>query len=516
MSKRQTTGRGLSPEEAFVGLLDYGLFSEKLPPRFTSKGLSDHVSECLNSLLTEEIEKKLRRILAKSTHDFIRYEALREFNFPRQIGVPHPESYIVQCLALKRHWKKIKYHCAKPEIPVSRVYVRKMQGAQVFKMNYKGKERFEHEEVDICNMSGAYYVVRTDISKCFHSIYTHSIPWALHGRSEAKRNRFLTLPGNLLDKTSQDTRDGQTNGLLIGPHASNVVTEIILTQIDHGMIQKGYRRFHRYIDDYTFYAKTHDEAEKFLHDLGMQLRDYELVLKGSKTDILSMPLPIEEDWVRELNTFRLPAKGENVPFRIVRSLLDFAIKLARGAETYAVLNYAIQMVPQTLDSRANRLFAQQAVNLALRYPYLAPILDEHVFDKHHYDGIEKVILGFTEQLLEIGILRIFPDAIAYALYYSLKHNLQLSSLEDKFREIIKIDDCISNVLLLEYAKRHRIQNIQDSIRRRADKLKDLETREQDRFWLLIYQLWRAQTLEKKGQKFLASLKRRKFTFLRNI
>lgn len=279
------------------------------------------------------------------------------------------------------------------------------------------------------------------------------------------------------------------------------------------MTKKGYERFSRYIDDYTFYAKTYDEAEKFIHDLGMQLREYELVLNGRKTEILPMPLPIKKDWVRELNSFRLPAKGVTVRFGTVRSLLDLALKLAHGAETYAVLNYAIKMVPPSLDSRAKRLFVQETINLALLYPYLAPILDKHVFDKHRYDGIEKVILDFIEHLLVIGIQRIYSDAIAHALYYSLKHNLQLSTLEDKFIEVIEIDDCLSDVLLLEYAKRYRVKSILETIRRRVDKLKGMETREKDRFWLLIYQMWREKTLIKEGQLFLAELKRNRFGFI---
>ncbi|MYB67643.1 MAG: RNA-directed DNA polymerase [Gemmatimonadetes bacterium] len=513
MVRRQTTGLGLSEDDAFVGLVDYGLFSEKLPPCFTSEGLSDHVPNILLKLTTENDEKKLDKLLKNREHDFIRYEPLREVKSPRQIGVSHPESHIVQCLALKRHWAKIKRHCAKPETPVSRVFVRKMSSKRVFRMNYKGKEYPENEESDIRQMTGAYYVARTDISNCFPSIYTHSIPWALHGRSKSKKNRSVLVEGNLLDKVTQVTRDGQTNGLLIGPHPSNVVSEIILTRIDHEMIQKGYRRFHRYIDDYTFYAKTHDEAEKFIHDLGMQLREYELVLNGSKTEILPMPLPIKEDWVRELNSFRLPVKGATLHFGTIRSLLDLALKLAHGAETYAVLNYAIKMVPQTLNSRAKRLFVQESINLALLYPYLAPILDEHVFDKHRYDGIEKVILDFTEHLIAIGIQRIFPDAIAHALYYSLKHNLQLTTPEDKLQEAIEIDDCLSNVLLLEYAKRYRVKSIRDAIRRHADKLKGMESREKDRFWLLIYQVWREKTLRDEGQSFLAELKRNRFGFI---
>ena len=510
---RQTTGRGLSADEAFIGLVNYGLFSERLPPCFTSGGLSAWVPKNLLLLITETDDKKLNKILQKSRRDFIRYESLRDIKIPRQMGIPHPESYIVQCLALKRHWAKIKKHCAKSETSVSRIFVQKTSSKRIFRMNYKGPGYFENEEKDIHKMTGMHYAVYADVSNCFSSIYTHSIPWAMHGRSRSKNNRSVSLEGNFLDMGTQNTRDGQTNGLLIGPHTSNIVSEIILTQIDHKIIQKGYKQYSRYIDDYIFYAKTHDEAENFIRELGMQLREYELVLDSRKTEILPMPLPLKKGWVRELKSFRLPAKGAIVRFETVSSLLDLALKLAPGADTYAVLNYAIKMVPQRLDSRAKRLFVQQAVNLALLYPYLAPILDEHVFDKHRYDGIEKVILEFIEQLLEIGIQRIYSDAIAYALYYSLKHNLQLSTSECKLKKIIDIDDCLSNVLLLEYAKRHKIKPIREKIRREADKLKGMETREQDRYWLLIYQLWREKTLNNEGQSFLAKLKRKKFEFL---
>ena len=517
MAKRQTTvttGRGLSADEAFTGLVDYGLFGEKLPPCFTSEGLSEHVPTRLLSLTKESDENKLKKLLGKGRHDFIRYESLRHHvNIPRQMGVPHPESYIVQCLALNRHWTKIKKHCAKPEIPVSRLFAQKTSSKRIFRMNYEGKEHDENEEADICNMMGAHYAVHADISNCFPSIYTHSIPWALHGRGVSKNNRLTSLPGNFLDKATQGIQDGQTNGVLIGPHTSNVISEVILTSIDHHLVQKGYKRLSRYIDNYTYFAETHDQAELFIRDLGMQLREYQLALNPSKMKILPMPLTIKADWVRELNSFHWPAEGE-IGFATVRSLLDLALKLAQEAEVYSVLNYAIQMVPSRLNDRAKRLFVQQAVNLALLYPYLAPILDKHVFDEHRHDGIERAILEFSEKLLEIGIQRIYPDAIAHALYYSLKHDFQFKMPEDKLhKNIIEIDDCLSQVLLLEYAKRHKIKSIWKAIRNRARRLRGMDTREQDRFWLLIYQLWQAGTLCQEGQPFLAELKKKDFKFV---
>lgn len=506
---KETTGFGLSADEAFEGLVDYGLFSDVIPPCFTSKGLSGYVPNDLLALLTECEHENLRKLLDKRSHDFIRYGALRKANIPRQMGIPHPESYIAQCLVLKRFWDEIKSHCAKPDTPVSRIFVQRTSKNRIFLMNYKGARRFEDEETDIFNKMSAHYIAISDISACFPSIYTHSIPWALHGRMEGKTNRLLSSFGNLLDKVTQGTRDGQTNGLIVGPHASNVVSEIILTSVDHNLIKKGYTRFSRHVDDYKFYAETHEEAENFIRDLGLYLREYELTLNVEKTEILSMPRPSNENWVRELKSFQFP-EGE-INFTKVSLLLDLALNLARLNETYAVLNYAIQMVPDRLNERAKRLFTMEAVNLALAYPYLAPLLDKHVFCKHEFDGVIKIIQDFVDRLITIGIQKLYPDAIAYALHYSLKYDVQIQDIE--FKKIIDIDDCVANVLLLEYAKRHGIKKIVSAITKKADTLKGTRRREKDRYWLLIYQVWEESTLKGEGQKFLAALKRDGFAFI---
>ena len=137
-----------------------------------------------------------------------------------------------------------------------------------------------------------------------------------------------------------------------------------------------------------------------------------------------------------------------------------------------------------------------------------------MFEKCHYNGIDVVISQFIEPLLDSGIQKIYPDAIAFALYFSVKGNFRSNTIDARYGEIIEIDDCLSVVLLLEYARRHKIQRIQNAIRAHANKLKGVETREQDRFWLLIYQLWREKTLFEEGQSFLAELKKSHFDFLR--
>ena len=513
MSRKQTTGEGLDADAAFVGLVDFGLFAEKVPPCFTSEGLADQVPTSLAKIAHENDLKKLKKLIDKQSRGFMRYQTLRDINIPRHMGIPHPHSYVAQCLAIKRCWEQIKKHCAKPAQPVSRIFVRNTGPERVFVMNYKGQERFEVEEKEINFATGACYVVHADISTCFPSIYTHSIPWAMHGQKKAKKARGdLCLAGNILDKATQVVRDSQTIGLLIGPHSSNIISELVLTHVDSALLQQGHRSLTRNIDDYRFYARTHEEAENFIRDLGMALRGYELSLNEKKTKILALPRPQVENWVRELNDFQFPAGL--IRYSTVRSFLDLALDLAKRAGTSATLNYALKMVPARLNERAKRLFVSEAVNLSLSYPYLAPLLGEYVFDKHPHPGLDTIICVFASELIKIGIQRIYPDAIAYALFYAIEQDLTLQVTEYDLGQVVTIDDCISDVLLLEYAKRRKLKKLVRAIKTRANNLKCLDRREQDAFWLLIYQVWKEDELKGNGHDLLGELKSQNFNFIR--
>ena len=277
-----------------------------------------------------------------------------------------------------------------------------------------------------------------------------------------------------------------------------------------------YGRYSRHIDDYQYAARTYEDAEAFVRDLGVQLREYELTINAKKTQISSMPIPIEQDWVRELNAFDFPRSGV-IRFRTVSRFMDLALALAQDVEEYSVLNYAIKMVPPRLNLRAKRLFVQQAVNLTILYPYLASIIDEYVFARHRYAGIEDVVNRFVGSLLDRGIQRIYADAVVHALYLALKYRLKLNAsrtvVEEKLNEVIEMDDCLALVLTREYASRHGMKSVRGRIQRHTDKLKGLQRRESDRYWLLIYQVWQERTLRGNGQEFLAQLKKRKFAFL---
>lgn len=511
-SLQEATGSGLDKDQAFTGLVDYGLFAEKMPPCFSSEGLSYESTSEMSLMMGEDDPGRLKNYLDRMVHSFTRYQATRDINIPRQMAIPHPESYLVQCLLIKRVWADIKKHCSSSEEPYSRIFVRKLKDSlRVFEMSYRGPERWDQEEAELRFQTGAKYIVHTDVSKCFSSIYSHSISWAMHGKPEAKRNRNLLQPGHLLDRACQVVADSQTNGIHIGPHTSNVISEIVLTKVDSALRDRGYGRVVRYIDDYRFYADTHEEAESFIQEISMQLREYELQLNEGKTRILALPQPEEEEWIRELNAFQF--QEDEIAYAEVRRFLDLAVCLVERTGKSSVLNYAIQKVPERLDGRARRMFAQEVMNLTLQYPYLTPVLDSHLFEKHKFDDSQSMRF-FCKRLLEIGVKRIYPDAIAFALYYAIRFEIELP--EESLLDIIPLDDCISLVLLWEYAERHEIVRIRKDIQDRTEELKQYTKRDTDQYWLLIYQVWSVGDLRGNGQGFLADLKAKEFSFIRWI
>ena len=166
------------------------------------------------------------------------------------------------------------------------------------------------------------------------------------------------------------------------------------------------------------------------------------------------------------------------------------------------------------NSRAKRLFIQEAINLAIAFPYLAPVVERCVFSIFKPELRNEKVKLLADQLLEIGIRKLYPDAIAHGLYLALNYTIQPTLSQEIESSILAIDDCIVLVLFREYALRHNLANIITKIEEKALSLQLLEQREQDRFWLLLYQVYTAEQLIACGQDFLGKLKIAGFSFIK--
>ena len=156
-------------------------------------------------------------------------------------------------------------------------------------------EWIEMAERDLAEEAYAYkFLVRTDVKNFYPSVYTHSVAWALHKRSVIRnQNRYnFNLVGNRLDKLLQNANDGCTNGLPIGPAASDLISELILsavdTEISAELAKNGILAL-RFKDDYRFLCRTEDDCRKATKLLQRGLKQYNLLLNEDKTLVLELP-----------------------------------------------------------------------------------------------------------------------------------------------------------------------------------------------------------------------------------
>ena len=469
----------ISPEDLLQGLLEHGLFAEKLPPIFSCKSFYAYC------------KKRQFKGFTKIPTDYIRYNNIRNTNVSRLLAVPTPFSYMYQCKCIYDNWDKIcdffKQKTGNQSYKYSQLHIQKLKQKDfLFEMNHSYCDKDGVLEIELSKLPVLMrFKVDADISSCFPSIYTHSLSWALIGKEKAKQNKGNNSEWyNELDTVCRNTKNGETNGLLIGPHASNLLSEIILSCVDYELVNKGYK-YIRHIDDFCCYVKSEVEAERFLLDLSEELRKYELNINTKKIKISKLPLPAEVDWKRTLNEF---FKGNDYTddgklvfkYRRLKLYLDLAIKLSAETGNYAVFNYAIKTIADCcLGKKAKCYYINILHQLICLYPYLVHWMEQYVFDA--FDVPKENISLIANDLYKVGVERHIYEACSFSVYWSLKYDFKLDGkvAEDS----IKTDDCIFLLLSLLRAKKDRDKEAKKLLKSHAKSLSN----DFDRFWLFLYE-----------------------------
>lgn len=217
------------------------------------------------------------------------------------------------------------------------------------------------------------YVFRADITAFYHSIYTHSLAWAIHGKDVAKANRAIkatkkapqVLWGNLADLWSRNLQDGQTIGLPVGPDTSFALSETLLCAIDLSLVKLlGDIPGFRFVDDFEFVCTSQTQAEAVLASVQEVLSQFELRLNPRKTSIRELPQALDTPWVEDLHAYEL-SEGPGFSTRLIRYFTK-AFALAREYPGEPVLKYAVGRIERTASDvdcalLLQRLLMQTAV-----------------------------------------------------------------------------------------------------------------------------------------------------------
>lgn len=285
-------------------------------------------------------------------------------------------------------------------------------------------------------------------------------------------------------------RNGETHGLLIGPHTSNLLSEIILTVVDKKLYDKGYR-YVRNIDDYDCYVASHDEAQRFLRDLESALREFDLPLNHKKTKVIELPIGIEKNWKHQLSD--LPKVGESgmVEYPQVNTFIDTALMLATETGDFAIINYAIKKLKGSkLSSNGKKLAAKRFMHMAALYPYLLHLMEEYVFIPYGVDTSDIKVLSDTIYRDAVNLNDY--ESLCYSIYFAVRFDFVLDEFENDYIRaqdyVIGSRDCLLLIMTWIYFMK------QNHWKRDATQVKplnrvamELKNKDMDRYWLFCYE-----------------------------
>lgn len=497
------------PDKDYIyrGLLGYNYFPmvsqnrDGTPPVFSTVDFTPEVAdEMLDMLGRHQLENR------RKGYDQIEYRVNRFNNVTRLMQIPHPLPYARLCQCILKNWNKLKHIC---ENTNSRLKPAKHDDKKVFRLIYNEVNDYDDNDFRVLvleneNFSslmskveltrGKFYRANVDISLFFPSIYTHSIPWALVGHSEAKANQRDTRKWyNQLDRYQRQIKRNETQGIPIGPATSTIMSELLLFRIDDILNNKNYT-FNRLGDDYECYCETEDEAEMFIMHIEQELRKYLLNLNVKKVTIEKLPLGYQTEWIIELKN-RLPHRENLLKRRDIANFLDYAINLQNRHPDGNVLKYAARSLTSRIDESNAEVFLKYLISIALYNPTLLPILCK-VANKHHQTISNVDFEPILSHLLKFQR----SDTICWGLYFM---SICGEAISDELAEaVIDTKDCMSMGMLIAL-NQHRDEVI-DFLNNTVDPDSEYDC---DQYWILIHELAPDcptfdQYREKSGLKFL--------------
>ncbi|WOF17254.1 RNA-directed DNA polymerase [Methanoplanus sp. FWC-SCC4] len=337
-----------TPNLNIDALIRKGYFPDVLPPQFKTSKLADILPENLKSICQLKNKGPYKKEFCSSKcclHSIPKLKVQR-----RVMSIPNPFHQIILCNYLEIFWDDINEHFAKSQISLS-TPIPDPESKRSFKRNISFRERTIK---GILESNDARYCLCTDISRFYPTIYTHTIPWALHGKSVSKQNRHCKKEyyGNCIDKSVRNTKDQQTSGIPVGPDSSHIISEIICTQIDiqlEELLNKNLKGF-RCVDDICLFFRERSEAEHALHELHRILHEYELEINPTKTKIVELPRKLQKEWPSEIRLYEFRIshnKGDNHSKKQETDLIDYfsiAFQKAIQHPNDSILKYSLKRI----------------------------------------------------------------------------------------------------------------------------------------------------------------------------
>ena len=315
----------------FVGS---GYFPKELPPPFSSKSMADKLA-IIEAAWTGDGRS------APTTRADV-FTIPRHGKLRRRLSTPNPVSHFYLAKAISEGWNTISQHIDKSPISLFRTTPAPTSTRVFEPIDFDIIEAKKNAILSRCDTA-----LMTDISRYYPTIYTHSIPWGLHGKAICKRNinnkTAKSWLGNVIDDLVRRGQDGQSLGIPLGPDTSIVISEIIGSSIDRSIqtaLDLDEDVAFRYTDDFVIGMRDARTVDRTLAEIATALAHYELELSYDKTRILHAGTRADPDWALEISQFRLPV-DEKRKKKALEYYFKRGFQLAQANPSQNVLSYII-------------------------------------------------------------------------------------------------------------------------------------------------------------------------------
>ena len=352
-------------------LLARGYFPSELPPPFQTRRFAAQMAKTAPAApYVVPANKEPKYVSRLDSYNLARAGTLR-----RPLAIPNPVNFYQLAGFLDSSWPKLDSFYKKCDNSISRPKKASAGGmGRAYEWIGELKNLPLHR---LAIRTGMRYAVRADIKAFYPSIYTHSIPWALHGKDKAQTDiGYHKLFGNKIDRLIQLGQSKQTKGIPIGPDTSYLIAELLLTRIDRHLRQQVGANFFRYMDDYEFGFRTFGEAERGLARFQEVIGRFELSANEEKTRIIELPAPLDSPWPRSLRV--LPSGSAFKPTTqrmLLLELFDTTLALRDAHPDQSVVRYAVSKSAGSIVANENwKIYQELLLQLAQAEPAVLPIV----------------------------------------------------------------------------------------------------------------------------------------------
>ncbi|OGP75294.1 MAG: hypothetical protein A2V86_14105 [Deltaproteobacteria bacterium RBG_16_49_23] len=164
---------------------------------------------------------------------------------------------------------------------------------------YERWPEFEKEAIKACTEEGYTHLTKTDITAYFENIDLGLLEILIRSLLKREEDKVIQLLFRILNGWTRMTSTGTPvgRGIPQGNEVSSFLANIYLIPLDRELIRFCKRhngKWFRYVDDVKVFTRSKEDARQAVFVINNALRALHLNLQGSKTEILSGDMLIEE------------------------------------------------------------------------------------------------------------------------------------------------------------------------------------------------------------------------------